>query len=290
MSQDLDLYQGGDLQPYQPGGDLAPITPADDWGEQPDYLSERSIQPLPSQQAEQQFAQLANIFQNDFSQLGHPQQHIDAALKWFKQALISPPKQQQKRNSYKLYQYSNDHVMIAFANFAQQQGFSQKFIENVCWWVNELENRMYAAQQQVRQTPVSSDPTDNLSDAEYDRVVAANEQARANTLGRLKDMWGSSYEANMRVVQRHFASLTDAEQDMLSKYTTGWIKGTNTFEIVTSLYAQAVHAHTIPRSGAAIAQEIQNIEHYMKENRAAYMKDELTQARYRELLNLQGGR
>lgn len=293
MSNELDLYSnGGQVVPISPGTDLYQPTAEDAWDETPDYLDVRSA-PFADQQAEQNFRNIANAFTNDMASLGYVQRDIDLCINWFKNSLSNPPQRMPVKNhSYNLWQYSNDPAMNHFANYAHQQKLSQNMIQSICYWLQQFEDLQNGvgrfASQQVH-VPVSSDPTDSLSDADYDRVVAINNQAAANTMGRLKDFWGSSYAANMRVVQNHFASLTTAEQDTLSQYSTGWIKGTNTFEILVSLYAEAVQAHTIPRDGASIERELKTITDYMRNNRAAYLKDEATQARFRELLNLQSG-
>lgn len=293
MSNDLDLYQGGDLAPYSPGTGLQPYSPAEDWGRTDvDYLSERpTSQPLP-QQVEQNIAAIAEVFTNDFANLGYVMADINKIIGWFKQSLVSPvTRMPAKRHSYSMWQFSHDIQFMAFCNWAATQRFPQELIQSVAFWLQELENFQHGvgrfAGQQVSQTAVSSDPADQLTDAQYEQVVIANERAAQATLGRLKDLWGSSYAANMRLVQNHFASLTTAEQDTLSQYTTGFIKGTNTFEILVSLYAEAVQAHTIPRDGASIERELQAITKYMKERRSEYLKDEATQARFRELLNQQ---
>lgn len=291
MASDIDLYSsGGQIVPINPGTDLFTPSAEDAWNNDPDYLSDRQVQPLADPQVEQNFQQISAIFQNDFRTLGHPQHHIDAAMNWFRQSLSNPPKQQPKRHSYQLWQYAvGDPIMQAFANWAHTQGIGQGMMTNICWWVGELENRMYAAQKQARQSAVSSNIEDQLTDAQWDQVIVANERAAADTMGRLKDLWGQSFAGNMRLVQNHFASLTDAEQATLSQYTGNFVKGTNTLEILVSLYAEAVQAHTIPRDGASIERELKTITKYIKERRSEYLKDEATQARFRELLNLQSG-
>lgn len=297
MANDLDLYSGGDLAPYSPGGvDLFQTDAESHWGDlTPDYLSTPGQQvQLQDPQVQANIQQIASVFENDMASLGFVNQEIQACIGFFKSMLANPPtRMPAKRHAYPMWQFSHDIQFMAFCNFAATQRFAPELIQSVAYWLGELEHFQHGtgrfAGQHVQAPTTSSDPLDSLSNADYDRVVLANERAAASTMGRLKDLWGQSFAGNMRVVQQHFASLTPAEQEHLNQYTTGWIRGTNTFEIVTSLYAQAVHAHTIPRDGASIERELQKITQYMKNNRAAYLKDEATQARFRELINLQSG-
>lgn len=284
---DLDLYQNNDLAPYSPGTGLAPIQPADDWGETPDYLSDRQtvpVQPLPSQQVEANFQQLATVFTNDFASLGYVQKDIDKCIAWFRNNLLNPVQRMPaKKHSYQLWQYSNDPVMNAFANYAATQRFPQSLIQSICYWVQQLENVMAA-----QQAPVSSDPTDSLSDSQYEAVIAANERAIANTMGYLKDLWGDAFSANLRMVQTYFQSLPARDQAHLSQYSSGWIKGTSTPEVILGLYKQAIGSGTLP-SGGAIATEIEQHEFVMKHDRKRWNSDERLQARYRELLRMRDG-
>jgi len=293
MSNEIDLYSNGDLAPYSPGTGLQPISPADSWGETPvDYLAERPASPSLDPAVEQNVAAIADVFTTDMASLGFVQRDISKCIEFFKSMLVNPPtRMPAKRHSYPTWQFSHDIQFQAFCNFAHTQKFPPELIQSVAFWLQELENFQHGTGRFAgQQAPTTSrDPTDQLTDAQYEQVVIANERAAQATMGRLKDLWGSSYAANMRLVQNHFASLTDAEQATLSQFTGNFIKGTNTFEILVSLYAEAVQAHTLPRNGASIERELQKITNYMKTNRAAYLKDEVAQARFRELLNLQSG-
>lgn len=294
-NNDIEVYGGNDLQPYSPGGlDLYTPTAEDNWGElSPDYLSTpgQQVANLNDPAVQANINALAGAFEHDFQSWGFVQRDIDLCVQWFKQSLANPiTSMPPRRNAYNLWQLNNDPTMVAFANFAATQRFSQQLMQSVCWWIKQVEDAQRGAGHFApQQATTSADPLDQLSDADYARVVAANERAAQATMGRLKDLWGSSFAANMRLVEAHFAALTDAEQQHLNQFTAGFIRGTNTYEILVSLYAEAVQAHTIPRDGASIEMEIQKITAYMKSNRSAYMRDEATQARFRELLNLQSG-
>lgn len=291
MSTEIEVFHNGDLAPYSPGT-VAPITPADSWGDVPvDYLSTHQT-PFPSQQVEQNFNAMADTFERDFQGLGYVQRDIDAVISWFKQSLSNPPKQQPKKHNYNLYQYSNDAVMNAFANYAATKKLSAQMVAAICYWCQEFENLVNGvgryAPQQVQAPTTSRDPTANLSDADYDRVVAINDAAAAATLGYLQDLWGSSYAANMRVVQAYFSNLPAADQEYLNQYAQNWVRGTNDAHVLLGLYKQAIGAGSLPKSGAEVSREIASIEQVMKTNRKQYMADDQLQARYRELLRMRG--
>jgi len=294
MASDLELYQGGDLQPYSPGGDLAPLSPAEDWGNTDvDYLSERpTSQPLP-QQVEQNIAAIATVFEHDMASLGYVMADIQKCISWFKQSLVNPvTRMPAKRHKYQTWQFSHDPAFQAFCNYAATQRFPQELIQSVAYWLQQLEDFQHGVGRFAgveQQAPTrSSDPTDQLSDAQYEAVLRANDQAQARTMGILKDRWGSSFEANLRMVQNYFQSLPVAEQEHLSQFSTGWIKATNTVEVITSLYAQAIGANNLP-SGGALASEIAEHERVMKYDRKRWNSDDQLQARYRELIRRRDG-
>lgn len=294
MSQN-DLYSpdSGNLQPYQPGGvDLYTPSAEDAWGVEPDYLSERQLQPLP-QNVEQNFQNIADCFTNDMAGLGFVQKDIDKCIGWFRQSLTNPPQRMPaKKHNYNLWQYSNDAAMNAFANYAATQKFSQNLIQSICFWLQSFEDlqngvgRFAHLKQQAPTT--SSDPTANLSNADYDRVVAINDAAAAATLGYLQDLWGSSYAANLKVTQEYFSKLPAADQEYLNQYAQNWVRGTNDAHVLLGLYRSAIGAGSLPKSGADIGREIASIENVMRTERAKYMRDDQLQARYRELLRMRG--
>lgn len=297
MSQnDLELYQGGDLAPYQPGGvDLFTPDAESHWGDVPvDYLSTpgQQIVNLQDPQVQANIQNLANVFTTDMASLGFSQTDIQLCIGWFKQSLASPiTRMPARKHNFELWQMSNDAGMNAFANFAWGKGLSQQLIQSICYWMAQLDDYQHSqgrfAPQQVQRT-TSADPTDALSDADYDRVVAINEQAQAQTRGYLSDLWGSSYAANMRVVNTYFQNLPANEQEHLNQFTTGWVKGTNTVDVLLGLYKQAIGSGSLPKNGAEVSREIASIENVMKTDRKAYMRDEQLQARYRELLRMRG--
>lgn len=293
---DLDLYSnGGQIVPVQPGTDLAPYNPADDWGNTPDYLDDRfergfgQLDP----QIEQNVAAIAEVFTADMTGLGFAERDVQKCIAWFRQSLSNPPtKMPRKAHTYETWQFSHDVAFQHFCNYAHTQRFPPELIQSVAYWLQQLEDLQHGtgrfAGQLVQQTAVSSDPTDQLTDSQYEAVLAANDQAQARTMGILKDRWGSSFEANLRMVQTYFQSLPARDQEHLSQFSSGWIKATNTVEVITSLYAQAIGANNLP-SGGALATEIAEHERVMKYDRKRWNSDERLQSRYRELIRRRDG-
>ncbi|WP_332820468.1 hypothetical protein [Pseudomonas sp.] len=290
---DLDLYSnGGQAVPVQPGGvDLYQGDAESHWGETPDYLSERSVQPLQDPQVQQNIAAIATVFENDMASLGFVQKDIDKCINWFKQSLANPvTRMPAKKHSYQLWQYSHDPAMNAFANYAHTQRFPQELIQSICYWIQSLEDYQHGVGRFAGvHKPASSDPTDSLSDSDYERVVQTNAQAAARTDGILRDKFGTSYHGAMKVIRDYWDKLSTAEQQHLEQMTTGWIKGTNTPEVLLGLYNQAIGAGSIPKDSVAIAREIASYENIMKTERSKWMKDDAMQARYRHLLMLRDG-
>lgn len=299
---ELDLYSGGgELAPYS-----QPLAPAPDMGNT--QLTNREIDEytrysgggqavfgvaLPAgvtaEQVRQGFQQLGNVFVADFMQLGHNVSQTQACVSWFLDAITNPPAKQQKRHAYNLYEHTSDPTFQAFANFAHDHKFSAKLITDACWWVTTAAKKLGSSQGKPAQgsAPIK-DPTVNLSDAEFERIVKINEQAKAQTYGYLESLWGQSFKSNLRMVDAYFAALPVREQAALDQFTTGWVKALNTKEVILGLYKQAIGSHSMP-SGGAVATEIAEHEHVMKTDRKRWMSDERLQARYRELLNIRDG-
>lgn len=303
MNNDLDLYSPGDLQPYsQP---LAPAPVPDFGGTELDLLHESTNnytgggqmvfgQPLPPgvtlAQVTQAYNQLGAVFCADFLKLGHNITHPQKAVKWFLDAITNPPAKQTPRHRYNLYEHVNDPLFQAFANYAHDNGFSDKFLSDCCWWVSEAGRKLaqqYGGNTPPRMAPSNSDPTDSLTNAEFEAVVKANDAAKAKTYVYLENLWGQSYQANMKMVDAYFQSLPLHEQRALDVFTTGWIKALNTKEVILGLYKQAIGVHSIP-TGGGLAAEIAECERVMRTNRKAWLSDDRLQARYRELLRLSG--
>ncbi|OHC26295.1 MAG: hypothetical protein A2Y50_07270 [Pseudomonadales bacterium RIFCSPLOWO2_12_59_9] len=109
---DLPAVQGGALAPYSPSQSLAPSP--DNWGLAPDvdhitpHSGGGSLQVFGElmppgttiQQIEQAIGEIAGLFMSDMSRLGHPAKVINAAIEWYRQAAITPPRHEQKRHKY----------------------------------------------------------------------------------------------------------------------------------------------------------------------------------------------
>lgn len=304
MPNDLDLYQPGGLQPYV-GGDqpLAP-SPADSWGDVPvDYLGGnqhgpvqlfgQSIPGATAEQVHQVLTELAAVISSDLMRLGDSPQLIATAVDWLKQNAGKAPRQERITHRFKLYQYQNDVATNNWASAMHAAGAGQVFIDHVLYLLDQLSERLNNGsghdRPQATDGPISGDPLDSLSDAEYDAVVAANDRVKAATTDYLRDLWGSSYYANIKMVNQYYRSLPIHEQEYLDQFTTGWIKGTNTKEIILGLYQQSIGAGSISNSRSGISDEIAAIERLMVTDRKAYMKDDRMQARLRELYRRRDG-
>lgn len=305
MSNDLDLYTPGGVQPYAPLPQPLVPTAEDNWGDVPDYLSEHQrssapVQlfgtPLPSgstaQDAERAISVIAGSYMASMANWGQPANLTDAAITWFRTAATQPPRREQRRHNYDLHDQAGDPVAENFANYMARFNAPQEFISNSIYFIEELErqqNNGSGHDQAQGRAPNTSDPLDSLTDAEYEHVIKINDQAKAETMGYLKDLWGQSFQSNLRMVQEYFQNLPAREQEHLGQMTTGWVAGTNTREVLLGLYQQAIGAGSISNSGAGIADEIAAIERLMVTDRRNYMRDERLQARYRHLLTLRDG-
>lgn len=311
MANGIDLYQseGGDVAPYSPSP-LQPIQP-DSWGE----LSPREIdsyqgqqsqgnqifgQTLPAgvsiNQVQAWFSELSTVFQSDFSILKHNQQHIQEASSWFMNALTNPPAQQRQRHRFNLFEHSQDLIFQAFANFAHDNHFSAKFVQDACWWVSEVGKKLNALNPTEgavtlprTATPASADPLDSLNDAQYNWVIKHNEQVKAQTKATLQDRWGKhTFQQNLDLAQKYLESLPAREQAHFDQFTGNWVHMYNTVEFSEFCYNAAIGAGSLPTSGAEIARELASIENVMKTERRAYNNDIRLQARYRTLLDMRG--
>lgn len=310
MATDLDLYNGGgDLAPYSPS---QPLAPAPDWGATDvDPLRETTDsysgggqvvfgQTLPTgvtvQQMQSAFTQLSIPFIQDFTVLKHKPSHIQAAVSWLMNALTNPPAQQRQRHSYNLYEHKSDPSFQAFANYAHDHGFSNKFVQDVCWWCTEITKKLNA--QQVAVSPAqgrapnssSADPTEQLNDRQYNQLVAHNEAVKAQTMGILRDKWGSCFTQNIALAQAHLNKMTPVERQHFDRWTGSfpWVHALNTVEVLVGLFEMSIGINSMPTSGPDIAKEILQIEALLRDpvSRKTYLRDDALQARYRQLLSL----
>lgn len=298
MASEIDVFQNGELAPYSPGGvDLYTPQAEDAFNRDIDYLSDHSVQPLADPAVEQNFRNIANAFTNDMTGLGFVQRDVDKCIAWFKNSLSNPPQRMPaKKHSYETWQFSHDVAFQHFCNYAATQRFPQSLIQSVAYWIQQLDDYIHGvgrfANNSASRAPAHGSATsieDQLSDAEYARVQAINDQAASRADAILRDTWGSSYAGNMRVLQQHWNKLSTAEQEVLGSYTAGFVKGTNQPEILLRLFADAIGAGSIPRDSVSIAREIASCENIMRYERSKWLKDDALQARYRTLLNMRDG-
>lgn len=307
MSNDLDLYGAGDLAPYSPSQPLAPAS-APDWNAPTDLLpvSHHSPNhgqplifgqyPLPPgitlEQVTAAYQQLGSGFVGDMMRLHHNLTHSQLAVKWFMDSMTRTPAREPQRHRYNLYEHVNDPVFQSFANYASDCGFSQKLITDACWWVSECGRKLNqnSSSQTPRTEPLQSkDPTDSLTDAQFEQVVRINQQAAMNTEITLRRKWGdSSYLQNIQVAQRYLDSLPPKEREHFEQFTSGWIRALNTAEVIEGLFNMAIGAANIPTSGGSVQAEISQIEGLMRDpvSRRAYLKDAELQARLRFLYTM----
>ncbi|MFW0758934.1 hypothetical protein ACN1C3_30190 [Pseudomonas sp. H11T01] len=307
---DIDLYSGGggELQPYSPS---QPLSPSPDNFTGVDVLSPREVHsggdlqlfgtPLPpntsAQQIQATLGEISGIYLSDFSKLGFPNQLIQSAIQFFMDNAASAPQQVRRQHSFSLPSTeAGDWLAESFANHLQGQNGSQQqrqsFLDATFAWLNKLSAHLNA---QVGSKPTAMDgpttsgnPLDSLTDAQYTAVIKANNAAQAQTMGYLKDLWGQSFDINLRMVNNYYASLPVNEQQALDVFSTGWIKALNTKEIILGLYKQAIGSNSLP-SGGGVQAEIEEHERVMRTDRKRWNSDERMQSRYRELLTRRDG-
>ena len=302
MANDLEnIHQSGEL--YSPS---QPLAPAPDWGtteltnREIDEYTQHSAggqivfgQTLPAgvtiEQVQNFFGQLAGVFQSDFSILKHNQQHIQKASSWLMNAIANPPQQQRPHHRYNLFEHKNDPVFQAFANYAHDNNFSAKMVQDCCWWVTEAAKRLGESQGKPAQgsAPISSG-TDQLSDAEYNALYDYNEKQKPHTEDILRAKWKDSYQANLNMVDAYLQGLSVVEKQHFDRFLNNGLHALNDPTVILGLWGQAIGINNIPRSGPALSDEIAAMENLMRTDRKAWFKDERLNARYRYLLDLRG--
>lgn len=314
-NNEIDLYNGGELAPVN--NPLQPLAPSPDtWGntqltprEIDDYQSQRSGglqlfgEPMPPgttpQQVQATLGEVAGVYLSDFSKLGHPNKLIQSAISFFMENATKPPRQVRRNHSFNLHDQAGDWLAESFGNFLHSlsgtQASKQKFLSDSLWWLGELNKKLGANQQQVGTQPPRTAPhstealLSQLSEADYNKVVAINDKALANTMQVLQQRWGEyTFRQNIEIAQNYLNSLPANEQKHFDQFTTGWVHMRNTPEFIIAMFDAATGAHSLPRDGAGIAREIAECERCMKTNRKQWLADSALQARYRTLLQMRG--
>jgi hypothetical protein len=228
--------------------------------------------------------------------LGHNISYTQKCVAWFMNALTIPPQQQQRRHSYNLFEHTTDPIFQAFANYAHDNKFPAKMVQDACWWVTEVAKRLTKSpvgqETLPRMAPNSTESMlSQLSDADYAKVVTINDRALANTMQVLQQRWGDyTFRQNIEIAQSYLERLPAVDQKHFDQFTTGWVHMRNTPEFIAAMFDAATGAHSLPKDGAGIAREIAECEKCMKTNRKQWQADNALQARYRTLLDMRDGR
>lgn len=313
MSNDIDLYNGGDIQPYNPGQPLAPLQP-DTWGATDvDLLREDHHQhqsgptlfgaAMPAgttpQAIQSVLGEIGGTYLSDFTKLNYPSALIQSAISFFMENATKQARQVTPRHSFKLpNELSNDWLAVLFANHLQglsgTQHEKQQFLNASLAWIDKLNKHLNSQRLGASQgkpahgrAPQTTEPLDSLNDQQYEWVIKANQAAALQTEITLRRKWGdSSYLQNVQVAQEYLENLPPSERAHFNQYTTGWIHSLNTVEVIEFLFNNAIGAGNIPTAGGAVQAEINQIENLMRTNKAAYNKDNQIQARLRTLYNI----
>jgi hypothetical protein len=320
---DIEVYNdGGEIAPYNPGMPvLAPLSPAPDtWGNN-DLLRDDQHHHQPSgptlfgatlpvgstpQHVQVVLAEIGGLYLSDFTKLNYPSALIQSAIAFFMENATKPARQVTPRHSFKLpNELANDWLATLFANHLQTLGGTQQqkqqFLNASLAWIDRLNARLGSQQLGENQgkpaqgRAPTSDPTENLTDQQFAVLVKHNENVKAQTMGRLEQRWGQCFRQNLALAQAHLNKMTPVEIAHFERYTGSWpwTHFLNSYEGLVGLFEMSIGMNSMPTNGPAIAQEILQIEALMREpaTRRAYLKDDVLQARYRQLLSLTlGGR
>lgn len=306
MANELDLYNGGGLQPYH-GGEVAPApdfgtTDVDLLREDHSHQSGNQLTffgaPMPAGADERTVLQTLNEIQaligGDLTRLEHPQAVINACINWFQTNARKTPARETKRHSYNLFSEAGNLVAESWANAMARAGASQKFVSDCLWLINELNKRLLGTQEQGS-SPRTSGPTENvtdkLTDQQWDVLLKHNLKVQGQTMAALQRKHGDyTFQQVIDIAQKHLESLPAREQAHFDQYTGAWpwTHMMNTVEAIEFLYNAAIGSASLPTNGPDIAREIAECERCMRTNRKQWLADPQLQARYRTLLNLKG--
>jgi hypothetical protein len=311
MANELDILSNNEIAPYKPGvpgQELAPHN-HDQWARSDldevrhaPSQSQRTLFGTPTQatpgQVEAMLGQLGGAFMHDFSALGFPSHMVQAALQFVTANATKAPYQVTPTHGFNLHG-EDDYLAHGFGNMVAGLSGSprakQQFVTACLQWLAKA-NKQLASQQQVGTQPrtatPTSDPTANLTDAQYNQLVAHNNAVQAQTMATLEQRWGQCFKVNIELAQAQLNKQTPAELAHLNRYTGEWpwTHMFNTVELLTAMYEMSIGANSIG-TGADIAREIAQFEAMLKvpSERARYMKDPQLQARLRELYSRRDG-
>lgn len=318
MPNDLvETLSAGEIAPYNEGMPvLAPLSPAP-WGTTDvDLLREDHRQPqtltffgasLPSGTTEAQVQaaldDFGQRFETDFSSLGYPAGMTNFAIKFLKERALNPPRQVRANHNFELpSELSGDYLANDFCN--RLEGLAgtipQKvqFLNAALKWLAKQANhssQVVGTEGASPTSPRMAHSTEvmlgQLSEADYNRVVATNNKAQAETMNRLAAKYGEhSAQQVVQLAQNYLNSLPANERAHFDQFTGNWVHAMNTPEVIEGLYNMAIGANSIGTNGVDIAREIAAFESMLKvpAERARYMKDPQMQARLRELYARRG--
>lgn len=315
---DLDLYDGGGaLAPYAPSPTLDTEIQPYDHGEpsrSPTSLLQRDDRwgdgllfgaPMPPGTTPQQvqiiLGELGALYLADFTKLGYPNQLINSAITFLMNIATKPARQVTSRHGFKLpSELKDDWLANLFGNYLSTLSGTHEqkaqFLTASIQWLDRLNRRLNTQQLGTQpaqgSAPQTSDPTENLTDQQYQQLVTHNNAVMAKTLATLERRWGACYKANIELAQAQLAKMTPTELAHLDRWTGAWpwTHMFNTVECLTAMYDMAIGANSIGTDGASIAQEIAAFESMLKipSERQKYMRDPQMQARLRELYARRG--
>lgn len=212
---ELDLYDAGDIQPYDPGQSvLAPLSPSPDtWGRADvDVLTPREIAnyqgqhsgpmlfgaALPpgttSQQVNAILGELGGVYMADMARVGYPSHLVQAAIAFITANATKTPTKVRRHHSFNLpIDQAGDWLAESFGNHLQTLSGTiqqrQQFLDASLQWLALANKKLGATQAQPvgRQAQGSAPRSteallNSLSDKDYEAVIKINEQALASTL------------------------------------------------------------------------------------------------------------
>ena len=216
--------------------------------------------------------------------------HIAAeAARWYRQAARTSPQREPIRHSYRApVSHLPPELQAQFTSFFNAMhaaGASEAEVAAAVAWYQALASRL---QQATPQSPAPSAPAAQARESMSEAQAAALDDAdQQRALEELRRRWGSLVYQNLRTVRDYLLRLPRADRERLGSLCDdeghAWL---NSPDALVQLFEEA-STKTGPAAG--LLAEIQRLEDYMRDNRAAYNRDEPAQARLRELYRQRDG-
>lgn len=289
----------GALAPYAPAApDSLPASTGAGTDYAPDLSHGHSApmvfgQPLPAgatpELVQRDLAHITNYFTQAMGQQRIPQQYVNAAAQWFRQAAATPVPREYPAHGYDLARFSFARADMpyinSFANAAHKVRMPEAVVYRMLTWYVTLVQRLQQAQQP--QQPTYGPTLDTISDHDYQLVMARADADKRQAMDELRTAWGHEFSPRLRVVQQYFAGLPSAERDYIeSAVTQGGVLAANSAEFIDRVYQQAIGP--LP-TGGALQAEIASLEARMRTDRRAWNHDEKAQLRLRALYEQRDG-